>query len=96
MTHLVILLASNVGVIYISASANISQTPKEHTNIKISIFISHASHFRFELLTRCVRHLYDTFFLEYFKGIFRDHSRDNALNFHKIQDFCILVMVLDV
>ena len=30
------------------------------------------------------------------KGIFRDHSRDNALNFHKIRDFCILVMVLDV
>ena len=30
------------------------------------------------------------------KGIFRDHSRDNALNFHEIQDFCILVMVLDV
>ena len=28
-----------------------------------------------------------------FKGIFRDHSRDNA---HQIQDFCILVMVLDV
>ena len=27
------------------------------------------------------------------KGIFRDHSRDNALNFHKIRDFCILVMV---
>ena len=33
-----------------------------------------------------------------FKGIFRDHSRDNdnALKFHKIKDFCILVMVLDV
>ena len=30
------------------------------------------------------------------KGIFRDHIRDNALNFHKIRDFCILVMVLDV
>ena len=29
------------------------------------------------------------------KGIFRDHSRDNALDFHKIRDFCILVMVLD-
>ena len=28
------------------------------------------------------------------KGIFRDHSRDNAFNFHKIRDFCILVMVL--
>ena len=23
------------------------------------------------------------------KGTFRDHSRDNALNFHQIQDFCI-------
>ena len=34
--------------------------------------------------------------MEELKGIFRDHSRDNALNFHKIQDFCILVMVLDV
>ena len=32
----------------------------------------------------------------FFKGRFRDHSRDNALNFHKIRDFCILVMVLDV
>ena len=30
------------------------------------------------------------------KGIFRDHSRDNALNFHTIRDFCILVMVLEV
>ena len=30
------------------------------------------------------------------KGIFRDHSHDNALNFHKIRDVCILVMVLDV
>ena len=30
------------------------------------------------------------------KGIFRDHSRDNALNFYNIRDFCILVMVLDV
>ena len=30
------------------------------------------------------------------KGTFRDHSRDNALNFHEIRDFCILVMVLDV
>ena len=29
------------------------------------------------------------------KGIFRDHSRDTALNFHKIRDVCILVMVLD-
>ena len=29
-----------------------------------------------------------------FNGIFRDHSRDNALNFHKIRDVCILVMVL--
>ena len=30
------------------------------------------------------------------KGIFRDHSHNNALNFHKIRDFCILVMALDV
>ena len=30
------------------------------------------------------------------KGTFRDHSRDNTLNFHKIQDLCILVMVLTV
>ena len=29
------------------------------------------------------------------KGTFRDHSRDNALNFHQIRDFCILVMLLD-
>ena len=27
------------------------------------------------------------------KGISRDHSRDNALNFHKIQEFCFLIMV---
>ena len=43
----------------------------------------------------------DSFSMLYFmsnvvKGIFRDHSRDNPLNFHKIRDFCILVMVLDV
>ena len=25
------------------------------------------------------------------KGTFRDHSRDNALNFHQIRDLCILV-----
>ena len=25
------------------------------------------------------------------KWIFRDHRRDNALNFHKIRDVCILV-----
>ena len=31
-----------------------------------------------------------------FKGTFRDHSSDNALNFHTIRDFCILGMVLDV
>ena len=30
------------------------------------------------------------------KGISRDHSRDNALNFHEIRDFFILVMVLDI
>ena len=30
------------------------------------------------------------------KGTFRDHSRDNALNFHTIQDLYILVMILDV
>ena len=30
------------------------------------------------------------------EGIFRDHSRDNALNVHEIQDFCILAIVLDV
>ena len=32
----------------------------------------------------------------FIKGIFRDHSRDNALNFYEIRDVCILVMVLDV
>ena len=31
-----------------------------------------------------------------FKGIFRYHNRDNALNFHKIRDFCILVMIVDI
>ena len=30
------------------------------------------------------------------KGILRDHSSDSALNFHKIRDFCIFVMILDV
>ena len=30
------------------------------------------------------------------KGILRDHSSDSALNFHKIRDVCIFVMVLDV
>ena len=30
------------------------------------------------------------------KGIFRDYCRDNALNFNKIRDVCILVMVLDI
>ena len=34
--------------------------------------------------------------LELFKGTYRDHRVTGALNFHKIQDFCILVMVLDV
>ena len=31
-----------------------------------------------------------------FKGTYRDHRVTGALNFHKIRDFCILVMVLDV
>ena len=30
------------------------------------------------------------------QGIFRDQSRDNALNFHKIRDFCILAMVMNL
>ena len=30
------------------------------------------------------------------KGTYRDHRVTGALNFHKIRDFCILVMVLDV
>ena len=30
------------------------------------------------------------------KGTYRDHGVTGALNFHKILDFCILVMVLDV
>ena len=30
------------------------------------------------------------------KGTYRDHRVTSALNFHKIQDFCIFVMVLDV
>ena len=30
------------------------------------------------------------------KGYSEIHSRDNALNFHKIRDVCILLMVLDV
>ena len=29
-------------------------------------------------------------------GTYRDHRVTGALNFHKIRDFCILVMVLDV
>ena len=32
----------------------------------------------------------------YIKGTYRDHRVTGALNFHKIRDFCILVMVLDV
>ena len=32
----------------------------------------------------------------FIKGILSDHSSDSALNFHKIQDVCIFVMVLDV
>ena len=31
-----------------------------------------------------------------FKGTYRDHRVTGTLNFHKILDFCILVMVLDV
>ena len=30
------------------------------------------------------------------KGILSDHSSDSALNFHKIRDFSIFVIVLDV
>ena len=30
------------------------------------------------------------------KGTYRDHRVTGALNFHKIRDFCILVMVFDV
>ena len=32
----------------------------------------------------------------YIKGTCRDHRVTGALNFHKIRDVCILVMVLDV
>ena len=32
----------------------------------------------------------------YIKATFRDHRVTGALNFHKIRDFCILVIVLDV
>ena len=35
-------------------------------------------------------------FMSKLKGILRDHSSDSALNFHKIRDFCIFVMILDV
>ena len=52
---------------------------------------------KWKILTKSLpTKLYEDGKITPFKGIFRDHSRDNALNFHKIRDVCILVMVLDV
>ena len=57
---------------------------------KIS-FVQFTQYLTILLLKRMVRG-----FFCYIKGIFRDPGRDNALNFHKIRDVCILVMALDV
>ena len=43
-----------------------------------------------------IRATSNTLFEMAFKGTYRDHRVTGALNFHKIRDFCILVMVLDV